>query len=281
MKRRVLQSIWFALLLVCLAVLARTPLNFDLSGFLPSAASPSQRLLVEQLHDGIGGRLILAAISGDSAEQRAQISVRLAARLQASGEFSLVANGAPPPAAQMEWLIARRYLLSPAINANSFTPEALRQALEADLRLLASPAGALVKPYLARDPTGETLRLLQTLGGTQTTARQYGVWASRDGQQALLLAYTRAPGYDAAAQQRTLDTLRNAFAASKPAASRAELLLSGAAVFNLARSASSPRMRAIAAASFGASPGGTRRPFTPNWMMSSAPESRQPMTGNP
>lgn len=226
-------GIWLALLLACVAVLLRTPINFDLSGFLPRAASPAQRLLVSQLHDGIGGRLILAAISGDSAEQRAQISQQFAARLYASDQFSLVSNGAPPSPAQMEWLIARRYLLSPTMNADRFTPAGLRQALETDLRLLASPAGALIKPWLARDPTGEISRLLQALGGTQITARQYGVWRSHDGKQALLLAYSHAPGFDAAAQQRTLATLRAAFAASKPDASQAKLLLSGPAVFSV------------------------------------------------
>jgi predicted exporter len=226
------QRVWLALMLVCGSVLLRTPLDFDLSGFLPRAASPAQRLLVSQLHDGIGGRLILAAISGDDAAARAGLSQRFAARLQASGAFSLVANGAPPPPAQLEWLIARRYALSP-ITRDSFSTAALKRALEDDLRLLASPAAALVKPLLPRDPTGESWRLLQTLGGDRATARQDGVWATADGKQALLLAYSRAPGFDAAAQQRTLAAMHAAFEAAKPAASRAALHLSGPAVFSV------------------------------------------------
>jgi predicted exporter len=228
---RLLQGIWLALVIVGSTLLARTPVNFDLSGFLPSAASPTQRLLVEQLRDGIGGRLLLIAISGDRSETRARISQQLAQRLQHSSQFSLVANGAPPPAAQMAWLIQRRYLLSSTLDAATFSEAGLHRALENDLRLLASPAGALVKPWIARDPTGESLRLLQTLAGSSTTAKQHDVWFSPDGQHALLLAYSRAPGFDAEAQQATLKTVRDAFAASRPRASPARLLLSGPAVF--------------------------------------------------
>jgi predicted exporter len=215
--------------------LARTPLNLDLSGFLPSHASPSQRLLIDQMRDGVGGRLILLAIDGDSSEQLAHISQQLAAELQHSGQFSLVANGTPLPPAQLEWLMERRYLLTPALSAQSFSAAALRQALNDDLRLLASPLGSVIQVWLPRDPGGNMLALLQSLAGTNPPDIQHGVWFSNDGQRALLLAYSHAPGMDTRAQEQAIATIQQAFTANTHAAdgsvSPARLQLSGAAVF--------------------------------------------------
>ena len=215
--------------------LARTPLNLDLSGFLPSHAQPTQRLLIDQMRDGVGGRLVLLAITGDTPEQRARISQQLAERMQRSGQFSLVANGTPLPPAQIEWLMERRYLLTPGLNAESFSAARLRQTLEESLRLLASPLSSVVQTWLPRDPGGAMLTLLQSLAGQNPPTIQHGVWFSRDGQRTLLLAYSHAPGMDARAQERALASIRDAFSASIRAAdgsvSPARLQLSGAAVF--------------------------------------------------
>src|SRR6185312_16250720 len=80
-------------------------------------------------------------------------------------------------------------------------------------------------------------------GGYQPR-RQDGVWSSRAGDQALLLAETRASGADTDAQQRDLALLRSAFhaastaagAAAPPAARRGaplRLQLSGPGVFSV------------------------------------------------
>lgn len=226
---------WLTVLLLSVVQLVRTPLNLDLSGFLPSQANPTQRLLIDQMRDGVGGRLILLAIKDDSPEQLAQISRQLAARMQQSGHFSVVANGAPLPPEQLEWLMERRYLLTPSINAQSFDVATLRQSLESSLRLLASPLGGAVQAWLPRDPGGAMLELLQSLAGQNPPDIQHGVWFSRDGQRALLLAYSRAPGMDALAQERALASIQSDFSNSIGKADRsvspAKLELSGATVF--------------------------------------------------
>lgn len=226
---------WLAALLLSVMQLARTPINLDLSGFLPSHAQPTQRLLIDQMRDGVGGRLILLAITGDTTENRARISRQLAARMQGSGHFSLVANGAPLPPEQLEWLMQRRYLLTPGLSAQSFSVAGLRQALEADLRLLASPLGGMLQAWLPRDPGGAMLVLLQSLAGQNPPVSQHGVWFSHDGERALLLAYSQAPGMDARAQERALASVRADFSASRSNAddsvSPAQLQLSGAPVF--------------------------------------------------
>jgi len=227
--------VWLTVLLLSVVQLVRTPLNLDLSGFLPSQANPTQRLLIDQMRDGVGGRLILLAIKDDSPEQLAHISRQLAARMQQSGHFSVVANGAPLPPEQLEWLMERRYLLTPSINAQSFDVATLRQSLESSLRLLASPLGGAVQAWLPREPGGAMLELLQSLAGQNPPDIQHGVWFSRDGQRALLLAYSRAPGMDALAQERALASIQSDFSHSIGKAERgvslAKLELSGATVF--------------------------------------------------
>lgn len=227
--------LWFAALLLSVMQLVRTPINLDLSGFLPSHAQPTQRLLIDQMRDGVGGRLVLLAITGDTTENRARISQQLAARMQQGGHFSLVANGAPLPPEQLEWLMQRRYLLTPGLSAQSFSAAGLRQTLEADLRLLASPLGGMLQAWLPRDPGGAMLALLQSLAGQNPPVSQHGVWFSRDGERALLLAYSRAPGMDAQAQERALASARANFSASlgndDGSVSPAQLQLSGAPVF--------------------------------------------------
>lgn len=215
--------------------LVRTPINLDLSGFLPRHALPTQRLLIDQMRDGVGGRLVLLSITGDTPEQRAQISRQLAERMQQSGHFSLVANGAPLPPEQLEWLMERRYVLTPGLSAASFSVDGLRKALEDSLRLLASPISGMIQAWLPRDPGGTMLALLQSLAGQNPPSTQHGVWFSHDGQRALLLAYSQAPGMDARAQERALASIQEAFSAStrmgNGSLSSAELQLSGAAVF--------------------------------------------------
>ena len=222
-------------MLLSIVQLVRTPLNLDLSGFLPSHASASQRLLIDQMRDGVGGRLILLSITGDTSEQLARISQQLAADLQHSGQFSLVANGMPLPRAQLEWLMERRYLLTPALNAQSFSTATLRQALNDSLRLLASPLSSVIQAWLPRDPGGNMLALLQSLAGSNPPDILHGVWFSHDGQRALLLAYSLAPGMDAGAQEQAIAAIQHAFTASTHAAegrvSPARLQMSGAAVF--------------------------------------------------
>lgn len=230
-----LRLLWLAVLLLSIAQLVRTPLNLDLSGFLPRHAQPTQRLLIDQMHDGVGGRLILLAISGDTLEQRARISKQLTTDLQHSAAFSLVANGAPLPPAQLEWLMERRYLLTPSLHTQTFSAASLRQMLEESLRLLASPLSSMVQTWLPRDPGGTMLALLQSLAGQHQPFTQHGVWFSHDGQRALLLAYSHAPGMDAGAQERAINSIHHIFAASLRTAdgriSPAQLQLSGTAVF--------------------------------------------------
>ena len=95
----------------------------------------------------------------------------------------------------------------------------------------------MLKSLLPRDPTGELVALLNPQESDARPASADGVWASRDGTRALLLAQTRASGADTDGQQRALATIRRAFdevsAADRAAARPARLLLSGPGVFSV------------------------------------------------
>jgi predicted exporter len=226
-------ALWLLGLVACLAVIWQSRYTADMSAFLPQRPSASQQLLVEQLREGALSRLLLVGVEGGDAETRARLSKQLAAKLQASGEFAGVQNGdAAALAKDREILFSYRYLLSPAVKPERFTVEGLRQAIGDSIDLLASPAGLMVKGLLPRDPTGELMELVGALDASRGPVSEHGVWASRDGRRALLMAQTAASGSDTDGQQRALERLRAEFA-SLPGSGGARLLVSGTPVFSV------------------------------------------------
>ena len=227
---------WLALLGVSAAILARTEFSADLTGFLPRSPSPAQQILVEQLRSGAVSRLMLLGIEGGAPETLARLSKGLAGELRQSESFANIANGEVESFDQArDFLLANRYLLSPAIEPGHFSAPALRAALEDNLELLASPVGVLVEDLLPQDPTGEFLKLLQQLQQANQPAQREGVWFSPDQTRALLVAQTRAAGFDIDAQAKAIDKAHAAFAhaAAAEAAPQARLLVSGPGVFSV------------------------------------------------
>lgn len=215
MKRRLLPVvIWLLALLLFAFVIAKTRFTADLSAFLPRTPTNSQQLLVSQLRDGSVSKTVLVGISGASAQERAQTSRALAARLRADASFVSVLNGDPDAAQRARdqtFLFDHRYLLSPAINPDRFTVLGLRHALDVELDQLASSEGLALKPLFTRDPTGEILQVLDLLGQHAQPAFAHGVWASRDGREVILLVQMRALGSDTDAQENALARLATAF----------------------------------------------------------------------
>jgi predicted exporter len=228
-------GVFLGLAALAALVVARAHYSADLSAFLPRAPSARERLLVEQLRTGLASRLIMVAVGGGDPPGRASLTAALAQRLRADPQFLAVNDGdASAAAALLAFVAAHRYLLSDAVTAQRFTPAGLHAAIGDSLALLASPEGLLVKPLFTRDPTGETVNVLDALGN-ERLATQDGVWSSRDGRRALLIAETRAAGSDTDAQQQAGDTIRSAFAelaAARPVPTgRFTLSTSGPGVF--------------------------------------------------
>ena len=229
-RRAWIVALWLLALAAAALQIARSPFSTDLSAFLPRSLEPQQRLLIEQIESGAPARTLLIAIEGGNAEARAAASRALAAALRASGRFTQVSNGEREGYAEFgRWLFEHRYQLSPALTPAHFTAAGLREALDETLALLGTPAGALVKPLLERDPSGETQRIAEGLIPQGAPRSAQGVWISRQGDAAVLMLLTRAAGKDLDAQQAAIDTVHQAFA---PAAARGlTLQMSGAPLF--------------------------------------------------
>jgi predicted exporter len=226
---------WLAALGLAALLAANARYTADLSAFLPRAPTPAQQLLVDQLREGAVGRVMLIAVESTDAAARAALSREMTARLRADTRFAYVANGAAADALRERALLfEHRYLLSPAMASERFTRAGLREAIGDTLSLVASSAGALAQGTLARDPTGEfaALAAARLAEGPAPRLRE-GVWASRDGARALLLARTAASGADTDAQEAALRAVHEAFDAARErtGAAPARLRVTGAGVF--------------------------------------------------
>lgn len=233
-SRSLALALWLAALAVCAAVIVQTRFVADLSAFMPKMPNARQQLLVEQLRDGVIARLIMMGIEGGDAAERARLSRELAAALRAQPSFMGVQNGeASIQDRDRAYFFNNRYLLSPAVTSERFTRDGLHQAIGHSLDALAGNAGLVLKRLLPHDPTGETLQLLEQFAGGSQPRSLEGVWSSRDGQRALLLAQTRVEGSDTEAQAQLIHTIEQTFAAIPGRHADTRLVMSGTSVFSV------------------------------------------------
>ncbi|KRG63606.1 membrane protein [Stenotrophomonas humi] len=221
---------WLLLLGLLTAWLsARMQVSGDLRKFMPDARTPAQKLLLDELGEGPGARLLLIALSGAAPEQLAVQSHGLREALAADAQFELVANGEQAGLeAFPERLLPYRYLID-ALPDDAFSSATLREELQARVQDLGSPAGGLIEPLLASDPTLQVLRVAESLQPASAPQRIDDVWFDSTGKQALLLVQTRAAGFDPGAQQQAVDAIHGGFdALSGESGSRIELSGPGA-----------------------------------------------------
>jgi predicted exporter len=232
-RTRVAIGLWLLLVAACAFIVSRTTFTTDLSAFLPRSPTPAQQVLVDQLREGVVSRLMLIGIGGDNPETLARVSRELARELRQRSAFASIDNGDDlQSAADREFVWQHRYLLSPAVSPQRFSPDGLRERLQDNLRLLASPAGILLRRVLPRDPTGEIVGLADELVGNARPNTRHGVWFSKDGSRALLAARTRAPASNLDAQEEAVNLVRDAFARAT-AGTQATLVLTGPGVFSV------------------------------------------------
>lgn len=225
--------LWLLAMLASVAIVAQTPFVADMSFFLPSQPSAEQQVLVDQMQDGSVSRLLMLAIEGGDAGQRAQASRNLRSALVDSRLFSAVQNGETGALdAERDFLLRWRYHLSPGVTAERFTEDGLREAIGRTIDLVSSPLGQRLKPYLLQDPTGEMLEILTRLQIGDEPTLQDGVWVSPDGRRTLLLAETRAGGSDTDGQEQAMARARALFEGlPNPGAQPLRLVLSGPGAF--------------------------------------------------
>lgn len=220
--RRIIIAIWVAAILACCGIIALTTISTDMSAFLPRSPSAAQRVLVDQVREGVVSRLVLLAIQDAPPDTLAALSKAIASKLREDPEFGVVSNGDDAAFARDRDLLWRnRYLLSPAIAPGHFTPAALHAALEADLGLLGSDMGMIAKRSIPADPTGEMLRLIGEFSAQTHPAIRDGVWFSADNRRVLLMVQIVAPGFDIDAQEHALGQIGSIFSAARMQANAA------------------------------------------------------------
>jgi len=209
----------------------RLKISTDLRSFMPAPTTPDQRLLMEQVGDGPGSRLLLLSISGQSDTQLAALSQGLSAALKSDKRYSQILNGSFDLGALDASLLPYRYLLSPTLDAQPLDEAYLADQLQQRLDDLSSPAASLLKGLLPRDPTLEVLKLAELWAPAKSPEVREGVWFSPQ-NEALLLVQTVAAGFDPGAQQQAIDGIESAFHAL-PGSAGAKLELSGPGYFSV------------------------------------------------
>lgn len=233
-SRVALALLWLAVLaLAAWAITQRLQLSGDLRKFMPAAETPAQKLLIDELGEGPGSRLLLMSISGADAPTLAAQSQALRTALSARPEFALVANGGDASLEAIpERLRPYRYLLSDTFDARPLDEAMLREELDARVQDLGSPAASLIEPLLPADPTLETLKLAERWQPANAPQRLHEAWFDRAGDKALLVAQTRAAGFDPTGQQAAVDAIHADF--DKIAAgTHSELVLTGPGAFSV------------------------------------------------
>ncbi|MGB6450555.1 MAG: MMPL family transporter, partial [Steroidobacteraceae bacterium] len=177
-------------------------------------------------------RLLMVALRGADAERLAETSRRLASAVRADPAFALVANGENLLSAIPDSLLPYRYLLSPTLDHERLDAGYLHRELDERERDLSSPAASLLEPWLPRDPTLETLKVLESWEPPHEPQLIDGVWFNTPGSDALLVVETAAAAFDPQAQRIAMEKLRSHFAAARAAPS-IELTVTGPGAFSV------------------------------------------------
>ncbi len=242
LRRHVAVIVWLLFVAACALIVGHARFTADMSAFMPRDPTPTQKIMVEQLRDGVVSRLILVGVEGAPPGALAELSKRMAAQLRSAPELAGINNGERAGLEKDFQLLWRnRYLLSDAVTPQRFTPAGLKESLTGYLELLSTPMSGMAQRVLPGDPSGELIHLLEQLQGEAHPAMQEGVWFSRDGMRAMLLAYTAGAGNDIDAQERAMQAIREAFEGARkalPEAAQAQVRMTGPGVFSVESRAS-------------------------------------------
>lgn len=225
--------VWLSALLLCSWwAFSHIEVRTDMSLFLPEGTAPDQKLLLNEINQGEANRLLMMAIKQGDSAGRADISQQFAAQLRKSPFFERVENGTPSSIEIDPVLFKYRYLISTDDSADQFSPERLNTALVQRLEELKSPFPTPFKDLLSADPMGTYQSMLGNWLAEHDINREQGVWHSKDGEMALLLAQTKAGGLDLDQQQLVLSFISTEFARVSNGQAY-ELIVSGPATFGV------------------------------------------------
>ncbi len=208
----ILFAVWLAALATLgFSIQRHLTVGADLRLFLPEPKTPEEKLLLNELGEGPGSRILIVALSNAGGAQLADTSRAMVAALSGNAEFRLVANGETSLDAIPDSLWPYRFLLTDAFDKEPLDETYLRKELLARERDFSSPAAAFLEPLLPRDPTLEVLKLIDRWQPTQQPQRRFDVWFDRKGERALLILETRAPAFDPDGQTTAIQLIHETF----------------------------------------------------------------------
>jgi predicted exporter len=247
--RTALTAVLWIGIIAALAVYVRETLHLsgDLRLFLPAPHTRTERLILQELSEGPASRLLMVALTGADEARLAESSRRLAAALRRDPAFRLIENGENLLATIPASLLPYRYLLSPTLDHHRFDAAYLHEQLLAREQDLSSPAAGLLESWLPRDPTLETLKVLQSWQPPREPRVIDDVWFNARGDAALLVVETAAPAFDPRAQRAAIEALRSRFAAAR-ASPAVQLTVTGPGAFSVlmqSRSEADARLASI------------------------------------
>jgi predicted exporter len=204
---------WLGMLIIALAVIIfRLRVETDISLFLPRSSSPQEHLLIDQFRNGPVSKLLMISIQGTDSKTLARLSASLTQKLKNNSAFVSFLNSEKSTFIRMEkFLFKNRYLLSPAISPERFSPQSLHDILLKQLDRLALSRGYIEKRYLDRDPSGEFISLIEAFEQTPLLNKQHGVWFSLDGKHAYLVAEIMADGFNLNQLERAVHIIDDSF----------------------------------------------------------------------
>ena len=198
MKPRTKIIFWIGILIIAfLIIVFRFRVETDIGLFLPRSSSPQEQFLINQFRQGPGSKLLIISLQGTDSKTLARLSNSLTQKLKNNSAFIKFLNSEDSITVQTEkFLFSNRYLLSPTLYPERFSPQSLHDILSETLGRIALSRGFLEKRYLGRDPSGEFMSILRSWTETPLLNKKHGVWFSADGKHAFLVAEIFAEGFN-------------------------------------------------------------------------------------
>ncbi len=215
-------------------VLSLVHIRADVAILLPEGNAGDLALLSRSLREGPANRSIMMALgTPDRAGQIAnpgKLSHAFLQALEQTGRFDLVSNGdIRLDKAAIKPFFDHRYNLNPPLDAATFSAAGLRAALKQRLRELQGFSGSFLKNIIAADPTLRTLEVASLWKPPPSKTRE-GVWVDQNGARVLLVAQSKADGFDLAAQSATIGDIKQVTAKLEEKFGPLQLTLSGPSV---------------------------------------------------
>ncbi len=243
--------LWLVVVAASMWQIVRTEIVTDVTSFLPGAANADQRLLADQLRNGLSTRIVLVAlqlpreVDGASPSAATTLALTKASRalrdtLAARQEIAWVSNGdIAAHDAERKRLFSARYLLVDGASITDDGKRFSRQELAAAFvqleQALASMRGRAISAIAPADPTMDSIRLFSEAKGVTAPMATEGVWLTADRQAAVLVFEARARGDDVEALRETIRLAGEAAASVlvdwPPALARPTVELAGAGYF--------------------------------------------------